>query len=121
LLSEATALSGPGGAVSPRDVLPSDPKWLHDVQKGLLTELDLSPLYAQKKGTLKEDGGLPLPLLEKLTHLLESDTVLQKLSLRRCNIADPGTISSLTILRFAFFRPSPLLLCFLLASLFLMQ
>jgi len=88
-LAESPAVAG-SSVLSPRAVTASDPKWLQDIDKGLLTELDLEPLYASKKGNIYEDGGLPLPLLEKLTHLLETDTVLQKLSLRRCNIADPG-------------------------------
>ena len=77
--------------VSPRmAVLPTDPKWLQDMDKALLTELDLEQEYGKRKGNSYEDGGLPLPLLEKLTTLLVTNTTLQKLSLKRCNISDVG-------------------------------
>lgn len=71
-------------------VLPTDPAWLRELDKGLRTELDLSAIYASHKGNLREDGGLPLPLLEKLTHTLARDKTLTRLNIARCNLSDPG-------------------------------
>lgn len=66
LLTPNTATPSPMNPASPRDLTESEvPDWMRDFEAGKLTSLDLEPFYANRARSSQDDGGLPLPVLDR--------------------------------------------------------